>query len=159
MRWAVIIILIIILVGCSSLADKVQQDTHLALDQGCSITLEEYFAQQRELNEKYLYGSPREALKALEQMACLEEDYAKNGQKPIDSNHARMLVYSRLFVLSEKLRERPEAEMYLEKAMRFAVEWKPEIGALSEEKKIDFVRHYVDEFEKGLVVRWKGELK
>jgi len=37
--------------------------------------------------------------------------------------------------------------------------WKPELGGLSEERQIDFVRHYVDEFEKGLVVRWKSELK
>jgi hypothetical protein len=159
MRWAVVIALIIILVGCRSLVDKVHQGAHLALDQGRSITLEEYVAQERELNEKYLYGSPMEALKALEQLAALEEDYAKNGQKPIDSNHARMLAYSRLFVLSEKLKERPEAEMYLEKAVHFAVEWKPEIGALTEEKKTDFVRHYVDEFEEGLMVRWKTDLK
>lgn len=145
--------------GCQNWVEKAPQKVGQMLDRGPSITLEEYLGQQRELGEKYLYGSPIEALKALEALAKLEEEYAVNGQRPVDSDHACMLAYSRLFVLSEKLRQRPEAEGYLEKALAYAKQWRPELGAMTIERQIDFVRRYVDEFEKGLEVRWKEELK
>ena len=159
MRWVVLLSLIFILVGCRTWVADAPRAMALVLDGGKSMPLEEYLATQRELNERYLYGTPLEALKALEALAKLEEDYAKNGQRPIDSNHARMLAYSRLFVLSERLRQRPEAEVYLAKALELAIKWRPGVGALPEEKRVDFVRAYVDDFEKGLVVRWKTELK
>lgn len=162
MRWAALslTVLLLVLVGCRTWeAKNPVREVQEVFDCGHSITLEEYLANKRELNEKYLYGSPMEALKALESTAQLEERYAKDGQRPIDSNHARLLAYSRLFVLSERLRQRPEAEEYLAKAQVFALKWKPELSALPPEKLVDFIRSYVDEFEKGLVVRWKSELK
>lgn len=124
-----------------------------------TMSLEEYLNKQRELNEQYLYGDPAEALKSLEALAKLEEDYARLGQRPIDSNHARMLAYSRLFVMSEKFQRAPEAQMYLDLAMHFAAAWRPEIGALPKDRREEFVRTYVENFEKGLEVRWKKELK
>lgn len=159
MRWVALILLIVVLVGCRSWMANVPTPNLPLLYDGPSITLETYLARQRELNERYLYGTPQEALRALEELAELEEDYAKNGQRPINSDHTRMLAYSRLFVLSEKLHQRPEAEEYLEKALHYAFKWKPELRALQEEKQVGFVRGYIDEFEKGLDVRWKKELK
>jgi|GEM_PF-2190804 hypothetical protein len=159
MRWAVLFLLVFVLVGCQSIKNKGTRDTRVKGDIGQSVTLEEYLKEKRQLNETYLYGSPDEALKALVKMAKLEEKYARVGQWPIESDQARVLVYSRLFVLSEKLMERPEAEAYLTKALHYAEIWKPEVGALPIEKRVDFIRKYVDEFEKGLVVRWKQELK
>lgn len=149
--------LVLILTGCSTW--QVPHSVAGVFEHEESLPLDEYLTRQRALNEQYLFGTPIEALKSLEALAKLEEDYAQNGQKPIDSNHTRMLAYSRLFVLSERLRHKPEAEMYRERALRFAVLWRPEIGALPDEKKTDFVRSYVDDFEKGLEVRWKKELK
>lgn len=124
-----------------------------------SLPLDEYLARKRTLNEQYLFGSPTEALKSLEALAALEEDYAQNGQKPIDSDHARMLTYGRLFVLSERLLQRPEAANYLQKALACAARWRPETAVLPQDKKVEFLRNYVEDFEKGLEVRWKEELK
>ena len=159
MRWVIPLVIIFFVVGCQTWVAQAPQKVSDLLDHGPSIPLEEYLARQRELNEKYLYGTPMEALKALEALAQLEEDYARDGQRPVDSNHSRMLAYSRLFVLSERLKQRPEAEQYLERALHFAVVWRPELGALTDEKRVDFIRDYVDDFEKGLEVRWKSDLK
>lgn len=124
-----------------------------------SLPLDEYLTRKRALNEQYLFGSANEALKSLEALAALEEDYAKNGQTPVDSDHACMLAYARLFVLSERLLQRPEAANYLQKALGYAARWRPETAVLPEEKKVEFVRNYVEDFEKGLEVRWKSQLK
>jgi len=159
MRWIVLIVLLFSALGCQSVRTKVAEDMRINGDQGKSITLEEYLKQKRQLNEIYLYGNPEEAMKALEKMATLEEKYARIGQWPIESDQARALVYSRLFVISEKLMERPEAEEYLTKALHYTQIWKPEVGALPIEKRVAFIRRYVDEFEKGLVVRWKQVLQ
>jgi hypothetical protein len=159
MRWVPAVFLLFFFVGCKTWVQKAPRQVSTLLRHGHSITLEDYVARQRELNEQYLYGSPMEALKAMQALAVLEEDYSVKGQRPVDSDHARMLVYSRLFVLSERLRLRPEAEEYMTKALGFAQEWRPEIGSLSEEKKVDFIRNYVDDFEKGLEVHWKEQLK
>ena len=72
MRWVAACAVIIILVGCRTWEAKNPQDGNLIFDHGHSIPLEEYLANERELNEKYLYGSPHEALKALEALADLE---------------------------------------------------------------------------------------
>ncbi len=157
MRWVLFIALLLVLVGCRVVSAP--KEVALLFNSHPSVSLNDYLSRQRELNEKYLYGTPLEALKALEELAELEEDYAAHGQRPIDSNYTRMLAYSRLFALSERLKQRPEAEAYLEKAISFAVKWRPEVGALSQARQVDFVRNYVDNFEEGLEVRWKTELK
>lgn len=149
----------VFLAGCQTWVPKAPQSLTGMFEREQPMSLEGYLARQRELNEQYLYGTPADALKSLEALAKLEEDYARRGERPIDSNHARMLAYSRLFVMSEKFLHKPEADMYLELAIHFAVLWRPEISALPAERKVDFVRNYVDNFEMGLEVRWKKELK
>lgn len=159
LRWTLLATLLLVLVGCRSMVENIPSPTDIiSLDSGNSISLEDYLASQRQLNERYLYGTPQEALKASEEILDLELAYEKHGQRKIDSAHAVMLAYTRLFVLSEYLRQRPEAEYYLEGALEYGLSWKPELGALPEEKQIAFLRSYLEDFEKGLEVRWKEQL-
>jgi len=159
LRWVFLASLLLVLVGCRSMVEKLPSPADIIpLDSGSSISLEEYLDTQRQLNERYLYGTPQEALKASEAILDLDLAYAKHGQRKIDSDHAIMLAYARLFVLSEHLRQRPEAEYYLEGALKYALVWKPELGALPEEKRIAFLRSYLNDFEKGLEVNWKESL-
>jgi hypothetical protein len=124
-----------------------------------AMPLEEYLARQQKINDRYLYGSPEEALRACQDELDLERAYAHEGSAAAHNDQAIMLAYARLYILSDRLGQRPEAEMYLKGALKYAKRWQPQVSGISRELQIAFIRGYLDDFEKGLEVRWKSELK
>jgi hypothetical protein len=116
-------------------------------------------SRQRELSERYMYGTPEQALKAGRELLSLELDYAKDGEGDLNSNQAIMVAYTRLYVLSDALHQNPEAEMYYKGALKYAKLWQPGVNRLTSRNQEAFVRGYLEEFEKGLEINWKNELK